>query len=74
MPHVGPPRRKEVIVKMQRRKDADRTRWESRNLKSMKLELSEVDNAILVNDSPSVRDFGPVSMYTLLRCQMVPYK
>ena len=36
---------------MQRRKDADRTRWESRNLKSMKLESSEVDNAILVNDS-----------------------
>ena len=48
---VGQPSRKKVIVKMSRRKDADRARRAKKNLKGMKLESLEVDNPIFITDS-----------------------
>ena len=70
--YVRPPSRKKVIVKMSRRKDADRMPRVKKNLKGMKLESLEVDNPITSLYGPSVRGFGPIRLYKLVGCQIVP--
>ena len=62
---VRPPSRKKVTVKVSRWKDADRV--------SITLFLLTIVCAGITSVyGPSVREFGPISIYTIFGWQMVP--
>ena len=61
------------IIKKSRRKDAERE-GQGERVGIILFLLTIVCAAIINVYGPSVRDFGPISIYTLFECQTVPRK